>query len=135
MGTPDLSAKQNAVSRFAAGRSKRIQVRVVRRRLQSNFTRGLLMKEMNSLRVIVHYVAAEEPFRTEADRDETVGQLKARVLTAFGLTEGQTSDGNIVSYTLFHERTPLENPNQTLGEIAGHQKILQLKLSQQITQG
>lgn len=87
------------------------------------------------LRVVVHYVAAEEPFRTEAEADETIGQFKARALAAFGLTEGQTPDGNAVSYTLFHEKTPLDNPMQTLGELAGHQHVLQLKLVQQITQG
>lgn len=87
------------------------------------------------LRVLVHYVAAEEPFKDDADTDETVGHLKSRVLAAFGLSEGQTPDRNIVTYTLYHQKTPLENLNQTLGELAGHQHILQLKLVQQITQG
>lgn len=86
--------------------------------------------------VVVHYAPAGEPFKDEhAHRNETVGHLKARVLTAFGLVEGQTPEGNIVTYTLYHERTPLENPNQTLGEVAGHKPILQLKLAQQVTQG
>lgn len=93
------------------------------------------MKDTNELRVTVHYSAAEEPFHTEAARSETVGQLKPRVLAAFGVTEGQTADGGTVTYTLYHQKTPLENPSQTLGEIAGDQKRLQLKLSQQITQG
>jgi hypothetical protein len=88
-----------------------------------------------TLKVVVHYVAAEQPFKEDATPGETVGQLKSRVLAAFGLTEGQTPDGNIVSYTLYHHKTPLENMNQTLGELAGHQHVLQLKLVQQITQG
>ncbi len=87
------------------------------------------------LKVVVHYIAAEEPFRDDADRSETVGQLKSRVLEAFGLTEGSTPEGNVVTYALYHDRTPLENPGQTLGELAGDQKVLQLKLTQQITQG
>ncbi|MER3406787.1 MAG: hypothetical protein C4289_17795 [Chloroflexota bacterium] len=88
------------------------------------------------LRVMVHYPAAEEPFKDDsADRSETIGQFKPRVLNAFGLAEGTTPEGNIITYTLYHQKTPLENPNQTLGDLAGDQKILQLKLVQQITQG
>ena len=90
----------------------------------------------DKLRVIVHYVAAGEPFKDDnADRSETVGHLKQRVLTYFGLAEGQTPDGNSTTYTLYHQKTPLENMTQTLGTIAGEQKVLQLKLSQQIIQG
>lgn len=89
----------------------------------------------DKLHVVVHYPAAEEPFKDEAERTEMVGQLKARVLAAFGLVEGQLPDGNIAAYMLYDHKTPLENLNQTLGEIAGEQKVLQLKLSQQITQG
>ena len=93
-------------------------------------------KVTTRLRVVVHYPAAAEPFNDEdADRNETVGQLKARVLTAFGLAEGTTSDGNTVGYTLYQHKTPLENPAQTLGELAGDHPVLQLKLSQQLTQG
>lgn len=87
-------------------------------------------KKDKQLRVVVHYPAAAEPFRGESDRGETVGQLKSRVLSAFGLSEG-----NGTSYTLFSHKTPLENLGQTLGEIAGDMPELQLKLSQQITQG
>lgn len=93
------------------------------------------MNHDHKLHVVVHYPAAEEPFKDEAERSETVGQLKLRVLNAFGLVEGQMPDGNIAAYTLYQHKTPLENMNQTLGEIAGDQKVLQLKLSQQITQG
>lgn len=93
------------------------------------------MSVITDLQVIVHYPAAEEPFKDDADRNETIGQFKPRVLKAFGLVEGQTPDGNITTYTLYDHKTPLENPNQTLGDLAGHQKVLQLKLSQQITQG
>lgn len=89
-----------------------------------------------TLHVVVHYVAAEEPFKDKnADRQETVGQLKQRVLAEFGLTEGQTPDGNITTYTLYHDKKPVENLGQTLGDLAGNDKTLQLRLVQQITQG
>jgi len=87
------------------------------------------------LEVVVHYVAAEHPFKEHVSADETVGDLKKRVLAAFGLTEGQTPDGNTVTYTLHHGKTLLENMNETLGQVAGHEHVLKLKLGQQITQG
>ena len=95
-----------------------------------------MTQERSTFHVVVHYMAAAEPFKDDhANPDETVAQLKARVLNAFGLTEGGTSDGNTVSYTLYHDKAPLENPNQTLGELAGDKKVLQLKLDRQIVQG
>lgn len=89
----------------------------------------------NTLHVDVHYPAAKEPFRDEhTNTTETVGSLKARVLTAFGLTEGQQGN-ETVTYTLYHDKKPLENMNETLGQVAGGKPTLQLKLSQQIIQG
>jgi hypothetical protein len=93
------------------------------------------MSHNDKIQVVVHFSAAGKPFKDEVDRSETVGQFKPRVLKAFGLHEGQGPDGSNTTYTLYHDKAPLENPNQTLGEIAGDKKILQLKLSQQITQG
>jgi len=94
------------------------------------------MTVATKLNITVHFAPAEEPFKDhDADPGETVGHLKARVLGAFGLTEGQLPDGTIATYTLFHGKTPLENMAQTLGEVAEDKKELQLKLSQQITQG
>ncbi len=88
-----------------------------------------------TLHVVVHYPAAKEPFKDDnASRSETVGSLKARVLTAFGLSEGQQG-GQTFTYTLYHDKTPLEDLNETIGQVAGGQPTLQLKLSQQITQG
>jgi len=89
-----------------------------------------------SLRVVVHYIAAAKPFEdAHADRSETVGRLKACVLLAFGLTEGPMPVGSTVSYTLYHHKTPLENLQQTLGELAGEHRELELNLVQQIIQG
>jgi hypothetical protein len=91
--------------------------------------------QKDDLKVIVNYPAAKGPFQQDhASPAETVGALKAAVLTAFGLTEGQ-SNGNTYIYTLFHGKTPLENPNETIGQLAGHAAALVLKLSQQVTQG
>jgi hypothetical protein len=95
-----------------------------------------IMVVETTVRVVVHYIAAVEPFKdAHADRSETVGQLKARVLDVFGLTEGPTPEGSTVSYTLYHHKTPLENLQQALGDLAGEHHELELKLVQQITQG
>jgi hypothetical protein len=93
-------------------------------------------KQNTTIHVVVHYVAAEKPFDDKnANRSETVGQLKQRVLTEFGLTEGQTPDGNITTYPLYHHKSLVENMGQTIGELAGDKQTLQLKLVQQIIQG
>lgn len=89
-----------------------------------------------TLKVIVHYAAAANPYEQDhASRQETVGTLKASVLNAFGLTEGQRADGNTYTYTLYNHKTPLESLNETLGQVAGEKHTLELKLSQQVTQG
>lgn len=56
------------------------------------------------------------------------------MLTAFGLTEGQV-DGSTYTYTLYHDKTPLENLSQTIAQLIGNAAALTLKLSQQVTQG
>ncbi len=96
----------------------------------------LTEKPKVTLKVIVNYPAAKKPFeQADASRTETVGTLKTSVLAAFGLTEGQSADGKTFTYTLYHGKTPLENLNETLGQIAGDKDALELKLSQQVTQG
>ena len=89
-----------------------------------------------SIKVTVHYPPASKPFKDDnADPSETVGQLKARVLTAFDLTEGTLPDGNVVTYPLFHGKSVLENMSGTIASLADDKKVLQLKLTQQLTQG
>lgn len=92
-------------------------------------------KVRTTVKVIVTYPAAKKPFEADILRTETVGTLKTAVLTAFGLSEGQSADGKTFTYTLFHQKTPLENLNQTVGQVAGDRPSLELKLSQQVTQG
>lgn len=89
-----------------------------------------------TLRVVVHYSAAKKPYEApHASRAETIGAFQTQVLKAFGLTGGPTPEGGSVTYTLYHDKIPLENPAQALGEVAGDRPELQLKLVQQITQG
>ncbi len=89
-----------------------------------------------TLRVTVHYPAAEKPYSADnVERGETVGQFKTQVLHTFGLVEGPTERGNVVTYALYHQKSPLDNPAQALGSIADDHEELQLKLSQEITQG
>ena len=89
-------------------------------------------KEM--LNVTVTYPAAGKPFHGDADPSETLASLKARVLTAFGLTEGDDS-GNQVTYVLYKGKERLDDLSVSLGVLAGNAHALALKLSQQIVQG
>jgi hypothetical protein len=94
-----------------------------------------LSQDKDALHVTVHYPAAKEPYKESCVcRTETVGILKSRALVAFGLVEGQES-GQTFTYTLYHKKRPLENLAETLGQVAGEERYLELKLSQQITQG
>lgn len=97
---------------------------------------AMTAERKQTLKVIVTYPAAKEPFeQDQTSRNETVGTLKAAVLKAFGLTEGASADGNTYTYTLYFEKRPLENLNETLGQVAGERETVHLKLSQQVTQG
>lgn len=88
-----------------------------------------------TLNVTVTYPAAGKPFQDKsASPAETVGSLKARVLTKFGLKEGEES-GNQVSYVLVRGKERLEDLTVTLAALAGEAGALSLKLSQQIVQG
>jgi len=80
--------------------------------------------------VLVHYMAATKPFKTEVEPTTTVGQVKVAALTAFGLTE----DAQKV-YKLYDNKTELSNPNQTIGQIAGHAKAVNLQLEEVLAQG
>lgn len=95
------------------------------------------MKKESKFNVMVHYLAAEGPFKDSADLDELLSSFKQRVLSAFGLAEEQTPDGDIITYELHYKKANLDNPNQTIGGLlaAVASSILQLKLVQQFTQG
>lgn len=88
------------------------------------------MKPEHQLDIEVKYSAATGPFRQEdVPRTETVGQLLAAVLQAFGLTPGQTL------YTLRFEGKVLENMQETLGQLAGNKHHLLFMLGQQLVAG
>ena len=94
------------------------------------------MEKEDTLDIVVVYPAARDDLKeTGVSRKETLGQLKTRVLIAFELTEGKGPDGNITSYVFYHDKQKLEDLNQTLGQIAGHEQVLRLKLAQQIIYG
>ena len=91
--------------------------------------------ENEQVRVLVHYMAAGKPFERQYEPAATVGQVKQDALSEFGLAEGGTPDGGTVVYLLYHDKSPIENMALTVGQLAGHQKVLQLKLLQRLTQG
>lgn len=88
------------------------------------------MESEKHIDVKVHYIAAKKPFEEKAKRKETVGELKAEALKAFGLVE----EGN-KTFKLFHHKTELQNLNETLGQVSGKEDELSLNLEEFITQG
>lgn len=92
-------------------------------------------QERTTVKVIVRYPAAEKPYEAILERSTTVGELKKLVLDFFGLKEGSGSSGSIYTYTLYYEKRPLDNLSETLEQIAGDKETVEMKLSQQITQG
>ncbi|TPN82550.1 hypothetical protein FJ987_15720 [Mesorhizobium sp. CU2] len=88
-----------------------------------------------TLNVTVVYPAAGRPFHDhDASATETLLSLWNRVLSAFGLKEGE-ENGNQVTYPLFKGKDRLTDMSVTLGAIAGNAGALSLQLSQQIVQG
>jgi hypothetical protein len=94
------------------------------------------MEKESTLDIVVVYPAARDDLKqTGVSRSETLGELKVRVLIAFELTEGKGPDGTITSFVFYHHKEKLEDLTRTLGQIAGHEDILHLKLAQQIVYG
>ncbi len=94
------------------------------------------MEKESTLDIVVAYPAARDDLKqTGVSREETLGQLKARVLVAFELTEGKGPDGTVTSYVFYHDKEKLDDLNRTLGQIAGRDDHLRLKLAQQIVYG
>jgi hypothetical protein len=82
------------------------------------------------IKVMVDYMPASKPFKTDAMPTTTVGEIKTATLAAFGLTE----DANKI-YKLFHNKVELANLSQTIGDIAQHASALNLKLEEVLVQG
>jgi hypothetical protein len=94
------------------------------------------MEKETKLDIVVTYPAARDDLKeTGVSREETLGQLKTRVLIAFELTEGTGPDGTVTSYVFYHDKQKLEDLNRTLGQIAGEKDTLHLKLAQQVIYG
>jgi len=94
------------------------------------------MEKESTVDIVVTYPAARDDLKESGvNRQETLGQLKARVLVAFELTEGKAPDGSVMTYIFYHDKQKLEDLNRTLGQIAGQEPVLRLKLAQQIVYG
>ena len=90
----------------------------------------------HDIHVKVTYAPAGQPYNDEhANPVQTVGALKAVVLTFFKLHEGPRPDGSVASYTLYFGKIPLEDMAKMIGAVAGDERKLQLKLAEQIVQG
>jgi hypothetical protein len=88
------------------------------------------MSKDSNIKVSVHYIAAGKPYMAEVAPTETVAQLKASALTAFGLVAQANK-----TYKLFHQKQELSDPNRTIGQLAGDKHELKIDLEEFITQG
>ena len=92
-------------------------------------------KKQDEIKVMVHYVAAGKPFEADYAPEIQLARVKQDALRDFNLAEGGTPDGGTAVYFLYHDQNRLDDLCKTVGQLAGHQKVLQLRLAQQITQG
>lgn len=89
----------------------------------------------NSLVVKVRYLAARRPFvDPQAQPEETLANLKPRVLAFFELVEGAVNGGTKI-YQFVHENEVLTNLNVTLESIADGKHEVDLMLIEQFEQG
>lgn len=87
------------------------------------------------IEISIRFPAAPKPFiDPHASPTETIGQLKVRVFSAFGVEETSGPDGQTL-YFLYFGDDRLDDPSRTLGQIAGEKHKLKLKLVQQLVQG
>jgi hypothetical protein len=87
-----------------------------------------------SIDVRVKYVAGKPFHDPDAPRSQTLQALKVRVLTHFHLEEMSTPEFQ-KTYHLHDHKGRIENLAQTLGDYAGRDDKIELKLVEQITQG
>jgi len=88
-------------------------------------------KHHQTLAVRVRYIGSHKAFEDpHASVDETLGALRSRALSFFGLTE----EANKV-YTVALDGVPLTDLTKTLGQIASGKHELKLDLLEQFEQG
>jgi hypothetical protein len=83
-----------------------------------------------NIKVTAHYIAAAKPYKADVPPAETLATLKTNVLNFFELVE----EGN-KTYKLFLHKNELTNMAETVGQVAGDKKELNLDLEEFIIQG
>lgn len=89
------------------------------------------MNTDKKLDLLVVYEAAGDELRdNHAKAAETLESAKARVLIAFGLSEGD-DHGKLTTYSLFHNEHELKDLSRTIGDVAGGAELLVLELARE----
>jgi hypothetical protein len=89
-----------------------------------------------TINVQVRYPSAKEPFKDpHADPHETVGALRLRAMEAFGVKDETNPDGSTTTYELYHDDVKLTNLSQQIGDLAGADHALKLRMTKVIIQG
>jgi hypothetical protein len=90
------------------------------------------MSQDAKIDVRVEYPAAGDRLDDHGvSRDETIGSLKSRVLTAFGLKEGVDERGELLTYVLFHGHSALTDTAATVRSVAGAATEILLRLDRE----
>lgn len=84
--------------------------------------------------VRVNYAGAKEKFAEKYARDILIDQVKADVLTRFGLAETVDGAGNQTVYTLYKGGDPLDG-SKPIADFVDNQDHLQLRLVRQVVAG
>ena len=88
------------------------------------------------LTVQVRYSSATKPFvDPQVNGSELLAAFRTRVMKEFNVTDEKLPDGGQKIFFLYREDTRLENLNQTMGDLAGEDKHLKLKLVETVIQG
>ena len=89
----------------------------------------------DTLALRVRYLPVPKPYvEPKARETETLAELKARVLTHFGLVEGQANGGH-KEYAFSADGVIQTNLGVTLGALAAGKHTLELNLLEQFVQG
>jgi hypothetical protein len=88
------------------------------------------------IQVTATYVPARKPFEGDFPENATVGEVKAAIMTAFGIEQGPTPDGKgQVVFHLFDKTGELTDMGRTIADVAAPGRHAQLNLVKQIIQG
>jgi len=87
------------------------------------------------IRLTATYLPARKPFQDDFPESATVGDVKAAILTGFGVSEGPAPGGGQIVFQLFDSEGELTDMSRTIADVAAPGRHAKLNLVKQIIQG